>query len=339
MSRTARPTLRVIREDLTSGWSTPYFLRMLDKGEVSALHPFPSLPHPLIARAADSFGEEPQEDHHEGPVRSAGKYNLKEIKDGQWRGGVWAQDEVCWLVVAGLAKGEHKDHDDFYKKVERLSDERASEIFRPTEEDIHLWRREVAATKMSEWDLRVQRLMTDLLERALSVGSSRLEIKHPLPEKLPNTARLLATVELEVKPIREPDYEYDDVLLTIEVADRWLSSDFAWHFIIRALTIVNPPEQDWDRFGNDLSTMAEPGVLAKRLTQLRELNSRQELAQSEPGIVAHFVHKPTLTKHSYKGTATQAACGVIFVPRQDHEALPVCPECENRMKLITLSGK
>ena len=51
-----------------------------------------------------------------GPVVSAQSLEPLEIKIGQWRGGVWLDPGgACWLLIAGLAKGDHEDWDDFYK--------------------------------------------------------------------------------------------------------------------------------------------------------------------------------------------------------------------------------
>lgn len=114
LSRRARPTLRLLREDLGSGWNDPQPLRCLENGDLSSLHPLARLPHPIIAKAAESFGNNPEDDNFVGLILCVHSIELKEIRAEQWRGGVWMDDqEVCWLITAGLAKGGHKDRDDF----------------------------------------------------------------------------------------------------------------------------------------------------------------------------------------------------------------------------------
>lgn len=85
--RRARPTLRVLREDLSSGWTSPAPLRALNEGRVDDLHPLSELPHPLVKKAALSFGAAPADDNFVGPIACAPDHNLLEIKQAQWRGG------------------------------------------------------------------------------------------------------------------------------------------------------------------------------------------------------------------------------------------------------------
>ena len=79
----------------------------MQTGELTSLHPLSALPHPILTKAVSSFGDGPTEDNCVGPIASSTKLRLLEIKVGQWRGGVWHDREldVCWVLVAGLAKG------------------------------------------------------------------------------------------------------------------------------------------------------------------------------------------------------------------------------------------
>jgi hypothetical protein len=99
-SRRARPTIRVLIEDLVDGWSSPYPRRKLDEGDYYALHPLSELPHPIIAKATETFGMVAAEDNPVGPIASSTQLRLMEIKVGQWRGGVWSdpQTGVHWLA-------------------------------------------------------------------------------------------------------------------------------------------------------------------------------------------------------------------------------------------------
>jgi hypothetical protein len=83
---------------------------------------------------------------------------LLEIRASQWRGGIWKDPAtgVHWLVVAGLAKGEHHDRDDFYKRVEREEETGDPTRWLPTPDDERLLKRETAARLITEWELAVQ---------------------------------------------------------------------------------------------------------------------------------------------------------------------------------------
>lgn len=58
-SRRARPTLRLLAEDLTADWGSPRPRRLLDEGQVGELHPLSELPHPIIAKATEAFSGDP----------------------------------------------------------------------------------------------------------------------------------------------------------------------------------------------------------------------------------------------------------------------------------------
>ena len=98
------------------------------------------LAHPIVRKAVGSFGPVAAEYNFIGPIASATTERLLEIKQSQWRGGIWQDTEtgVCWLVVAGLAKGGHQDHDDFYNRVKRANDSFGLKPWLPTEADHRL---------------------------------------------------------------------------------------------------------------------------------------------------------------------------------------------------------
>ncbi len=87
-NRRARPTLRLLTEDLGTGWQSPTPRRLLADGRYDALHPLSELPHPIITKATQSFGAN-ADDNFVGPITSSTNLPLMEIKTGQWRGGVW----------------------------------------------------------------------------------------------------------------------------------------------------------------------------------------------------------------------------------------------------------
>ncbi|MEA4944613.1 MAG: DUF3039 domain-containing protein [Propionicimonas sp.] len=59
--------------------------------------------------------------------------------------------------------------------------------------------------------------------------------------------------------------------------------------------------------------------------------ANNELAESEPGQFAHYTHRQHLAGNTIDGKAVRGLCGVYFVPTQDHDAMPCCPICQERL--------
>lgn len=327
-SRRARPTLRILREDLTAGWESPQPQRCLADAEFTGLHPFCELPHPLIRKAAESFGDDPADDKFVGRIACSTTLLLLEIRAGQWRGGVWIDEEqqVAWLVTGGLAKGGHEDRDDFYVRLGR--DERNGGLGKlvPTEQDKRFLKRETAGRMRTDWELRVQEQVLVALTAVQSGGVTRFSVDHPN-----TTLGRLADVQLEVTPVREKDYNSDDILVTFTTVSCYTGTNLAWDLTTRVLISLHPPEQDWDRYRDIFSNIAEPGTWSARVTKLRQLADGRCLAESEPGRQAHYTHRKHLAQYTVEGEAVRALCGSFFVPTQDHDALPTCPTCTERM--------
>ena len=324
-SRRTRPTIRLLVEDLRDGWSSPYPRRMLDAGDYDALHPLSELPHPIIAKATETFGMVAADDNPVGPIASSTQLRLMEVKVAQWRGGVWVDPEtgVHWLVVAGLAKGGHEDHDDFYMRVAADNAGNAPQRWLPTEPDRRLLKRETAARLITEWELTVQVRVLEALRRVHAGGTDRFTIDHPLPGKVP-----LATLTVTVNPVREPDYESDDIVVEIDPVAQYAGQHLLWQLTVRVLAALNPPQEGWDRYGDTYSNIAEPGSWTARLAELETYVERHELVESEPGQHGHYTHRKHITGSTIEGSAVRALCGVYFVPCRDHTDMPVCPECQ-----------
>ncbi|MDF9716624.1 DUF3039 domain-containing protein [Nocardioides sp. ChNu-153] len=317
----------MLKEDLTSGWDSPVPQRRIAAGQHSELHPVSELPHPIIAKATESFGPDAAHDNYVGPVASAAQLRLLEIKQSQWRGGVWQDDEtgVCWLVVAGLAKGGHQDRDDFYQRVQRENDSGDISDWLPSKDDIRLLKQETAARLMTEWELGVQRLVRDVLRTIHEGGAAQLAVEHPIPGK-----GGLAQVEISVIAVRDDDYVADEVVVEIVPAAGFAWSNLMWQLTARVLNSIDPPEQRWDRYKDTYSNIGEVGAWTERLTALDEHVRSGTLATSAPGSVSHFSHRKHLAGSTIEGTAVRALCGTFFVPTQDHKALPECPTCSQR---------
>lgn len=329
-SRRARPTLRVLKEDLRFGWTDPGPKRALEDDRLTNLLPLSELPHPFIKRAAECFGDDPAEDISEGSIVSATSIPLWEIKYSQWRGGVWIDPEtgVCWLLAAGLAKGNHEDHDDFYMGVERENKSTKLQRWMPNETDVRLLKLETATRLRTQWELDIQQKVLEVLRAIHTGGSDRFEVS--LPHR---SDERLATVQITVDQMREFDREdseaiaTDDVVVEIDPVPQFAGHELLWVMTVRVLCSVSPPEQGWDRFGNTFSNIGEPGEWGRRVDDLERLVANQELQFHEPGRESHYAHREHLSHRTIEGKAVRAMCGVRFVPSSDHEKLPLCPEC------------
>jgi hypothetical protein len=124
------------------------------------------------------------------------------------------------LVVAGLAKGEHQDHDDFYKRVQRENETGDPTRWLPTEDDERLLKRETAARLLTEWELATQAQILSALREVQDGGYIRFEIPHPM-----STEGLLATLILQVTSVREHDYDADETELEISSAPGYVGTD------------------------------------------------------------------------------------------------------------------
>lgn len=326
-NRRARPTLRLLRDDLTDGWAQPWPRRALAVGDLFSLHPVSELPHPIVAKAVECFGANPDDDIHRGVIRESTKLPLLEIRTSQWRGGVWEDHAtgVCWLLIAGLAKGGHEDYEDLYERIKRETAVGGQRRWLPSDEDHRLLRQETAARLLTEWELAVQREVLGALRAVLDGGSTRVEVLHPRPEK-----GMLARLSLAVTPVREQDYECDEIELEVVPAPGYAGSDLLWQLTVQVLICLSPPEQDWDRYKDSYTNIAEPGSWTTRVFELEKLVATGELAESEPGSHSHYTHREHLAGSTVEGHAVRALCGAFFVPRQDHESLPVCQNCEDR---------
>jgi hypothetical protein len=100
MTGQVRPTLRCLRDDL--GLSLP-----------GVDTPLEEISHPLLAKAAERFADDqtPRE-----RIAAIDDQVLFKVKVQRWRGAVWIDDDVAWLVAAG--QREEGSPDDFYASLE-----------------------------------------------------------------------------------------------------------------------------------------------------------------------------------------------------------------------------
>ncbi len=322
--RRARPTLRVLRDDLRDGWEGPRAQPGFTG--LDPLLPLSDLPHPIIAKAAESFSSEPVNDLHEGAIRSATRVSLLEIRRGQWRGAVWIDEGGApWLVAVGLAKGGHADHDGFYEAVKRADESGAVGDWLPTDEDRRQLKREQAAALLPDWELEIPRRTLAALESIATGGEVELTLPHPR-----DSTQSFGSATILVERHQDPDYVREDLFVEFSLEDRFRASGLCWTALTRVLIAISPPETSWDRVGDTFSTVEEIGRTTARIEELREITDRGELVRSRPNDRAHYAHRRNLSDAAIDGIAVRSMCGVYFVQTQDWETLEHCEICEER---------
>lgn len=299
--------------------------------QIDAHSPLSAIDHPIVRKSAESFGTNPADDIHEGPIRGSRRVQLLEVRQSQWRGGVWVDGATGqpWLVAAGLAKGNHQDHDDFYERVKRADESGTTETWLPTDRDRRQLRREEAAALMVRWELGLQAAILTALEKVLGGGETTVTITHPKGGE-PEIGTAIVTVE----PSLDTDYAHDDVLLEIDLSNIHKGSMLGWTATLRLLTTINPIQAAWDRSGNLYSPVPDAGRTSERVKELRALVGADELAVSVPNDLAHYSHRRNLAQPSVEGNGVRSLCGIYFVPTRDHATLPRCAICEERYQAL-----
>ena len=326
--RRARPTLRLVQGELAGTWDDPWPSRCVAEGRLDDLHPLAALPHPLVTKAAKSFGGPDGDSYHE-KIKTVERIVLWEVRAGQWRGAIY-QDEssgVYWLCAAGLAKGDHKDRDDFYEVLGRMDNDEIDALL-PTEDDILHLKRETASARLTQWELDIQQKVHDALITVGSSGSTRIAFDDPLGK------RRFGTVEITTDTFDEPGYLREECVVEFDLEPRYRSTDLGWRMAQRVLISICPPVQGWDRTGDMYSTILDVGGLAARITALKTEIASGKLATLALGDVAHYTHRKHLAENTVEGRAVRALCGVFFVPMQDHARFDPCPECDRVRETI-----
>ncbi|MFI6077685.1 DUF3039 domain-containing protein [Actinoplanes sp. NPDC051343] len=285
------------------------------------------MPHPIVQKARESFGDDPKHDNYVGPVKSCTRFTLLEIKSGQWRGGVWIDSGTgtCWLVAAGLAKGGHQDRDDFYERAERTDKSGEIDKWLPLDADRRQLKRETAARLLTDWELEIQRLVLEALRTVADGGTAAFIVPHPK-----DPAGRFAKFRVAVEQVREPGFEREETVVEIDLENEFRTSNLGWQATMRVLISISPLETSWDRFGDTYSTIDEVGSQALRIDQLQKITDDGLIAQSSPNDKAHYTHRRNLALSSVVGRGVRSMCGVYFVPYQDHGSLPKCSVCEER---------
>lgn len=315
---TARPTIRVLK-DLADKDLDACQARAVKEGRWNDIQPLTALAHPLLSKCRSELGGSAQTNGR--LIAGSGSLRLAEVRYGQWRAGVWTGgDGVRWVVAAGLAKGGHRDHDDFYEVLARQCDSKEGrDLLLPTEADTHLLKRETAARALTEWELKIQACTAGLLDLVAAGKRAHEAVPHPLKPETFAEVGLEATATDGI----------EEIILTLHFVHH-PGSHIASVLERRLLISIAPPEQDWDIAFGTYAAMEEAGHCASRAVQLRTATEEGKLLDPVPGQVAHRSHRRHIGDAAVEGTAVRALCGVFFVPRTDPLALPCCTDCESR---------
>ncbi|OXR39658.1 hypothetical protein B7C42_08273 [Nocardia cerradoensis] len=333
-NRRARPTIRLLSEDLPSGWEDPNCTRAIADRQWDRLRPLAELPHPLLRKAAEMYGPDPVHDPAPRPIERLGSFRLQELRNSQWRAGIWTDPEtgVRWIVAAGLAKGGHQDGDDFYKTLERrVGNEGGASSMLPTARDVELLKTETAAWALTSWYLEIQTRITQALKDIRAIGCIRVDLP-PSPRRQSST---IGQVEIDFEAISDDETPREEFTVTFRLDAAHLTSNWGWRAIQRVLISIAPPVQDWDRHQNIAFVMGDPGHLDRQLRHLSVANEQSVLLAAEHGAVSHYTHAPHIAEASVTGTALRAMCGVVFVPTRDPDRFPVCARCEEEYAALS----
>lgn len=320
-SPAARPTLRLLSQ-LTKGWDDAAQFRAVEDSRWDSIQPLSHLRHPVLIKCRETMESEPNRQI----IGCSGELRLTEIRTSQWRAGVWTDPHgIHWVLSAGLAKGGHLDHEDFYQALERqCSTKDGRTALLPTDEDKVLLARETLARVSTEWELVLQEEITDLLGHAVTNGCARRTFTAPCT-KADEEPKFLAEVELELA-------DEDDVESIVVRYVQRPNPGSPWDSRLeyRLLITLAPPEPDWDvTYPTTYSAMEEHGFSRNRLAALRTLVRDRTLSEPEPLKAAHYAHRPHIGDAAVDGQALRALCGIFFVPQQDAESLPRCSECDS----------
>ncbi|WP_084082768.1 DUF3039 domain-containing protein [Corynebacterium freneyi] len=324
--RRPRPTLRVIREDLTEGWEDPG-IRSLAPNELS---PLADLPHPLLRSISDHCADlDDVREAGKGWIRSTPpEFRLREIRMSQYRAGIWVDDGgTPWICTTGLAKGNHEDYEDFYRVLERTLKNDGARTLRPTDEDRLLLKREWVAETLTKHELRLQREITAALHELTDAngGDRRLQVPNPLheinPEKQPNEK--LFEMQISIA--------FDEKLGSVEITANFVGDvhsqtgrSLKAHALLTIERHENPRVTVYKEF-HEFIIEIEPWL--RHLADLEELNARCQAVDTLPPQSSHFLHKPDIADGTVNGGARRTLCGMFIVPLKDPGDLPVCPKC------------
>ncbi|MGP5247639.1 DUF3039 domain-containing protein [Corynebacterium flavescens] len=313
MHQLPRLTIRCATDDLHLGhWNS--------EGPISG---FPDTgDHEVVSKAATIFPE--TRDKVRAPAKiSSVKPACYKIKIKRSRGAAYIDDSgQVWVVAAGIR--EEGSQKDFYDQFTQLP----SSSWLPTDKDRDLLKKQDLRSSLSAWGLRVWNGLNELVPNSTRKTECTLSVQHPFTDdSAPVCTLKVGVVVVDGEPlgveVRVEDFINVQNAPIIRLA----------HLI--AMSWIHRDEQFWS------ITPAVASITFDEAHCAEEVFAGKFRASSpmlfSPGGVAHRVKHTSaidICDATIEGSPVQALCGQTFVPRQDHQKLNTCEECENVLSVL-----
>lgn len=322
MTLPPRPTIRCAVEELEiNNWtqSGP------DSGFVGEVD------HPIVQKAMQKFPEDRDASKAPKTITNISP-TCYHLKVGRWRGAAYQDaNGQIWIVAAGLRRG--KERDDFYQTFLALDQRGGSESWLPCEEDIELFRKEIAHDALREWERGIWEDFSAELERTRLSQEIVIQVDGQLPgvndfDRM-GTCQRLASSRIRIEAICI-DGETLGIVVRVETLD-W-SKQHPWEKMAlhAVMARIQKGEQYWSvtSDGGVTATVEfDDGfrfedVIAGTFQSLPPISF-------DPGTCAHLVdHGQDPMMCTIEAKPLRALCGQVFVPRQDFQKLPPCETCQ-----------
>lgn len=341
----ARPTIRCLMDELATSVESPEQRAALSSRKIADLGPASlyCIEHPLLAKASDLLCGRNRNELLEHQISSVTDNVWYRVKLGQFRGAAWIGDDgEVWLCAVGLRKAG--DRDDFYEQFQRQC-VNGSDIFLPNETDK---RRQRLETVWGADDKRIALLRFRVIQAVVlavrdSTTQSTLLPTSVDPESLASREGAMLKVTVTVSGDDSPD----ELTLSIEVSDyKGNRPDDVVLEVQRS--IPGLPLNEWEvvpAIGEHSTpcwyTFIDASWVNRLLEELGRLGL-EEFAQSPPDLTdgpngfAHFVVSSGLTEALVDSIAVRAMCKRSFVPGNDPDSRPLCPECATAQRQLEI---
>lgn len=320
-----RPTLRCLHEDLRTDWDNAAHQRGALRTPVDA-PALDQLDHPVVRKAAELFPAGGDSDVERESISGLANPPWWKLKIGRWRAAVYEDRATgqAWVCAAGLRyKGEAKD---FYKSFMERVTSLGPTAFLPSAADHERLRVEWVEKLLDTWEREVHQSSHTALVQAARDGEA-VFFDLPMP-RATETGQALARVSVEVVTYQEGDEGIAEVAVSVSNL-LWEHFRIVQHAELIVLASIDPQEQDWQALHVDNVRSYSLSIDLADLEGLLALSGAdRQPAATVAGTQAHYTHRERLMASTVTGTGVRALCGKFFVPRQDHQLLPACPECD-----------
>jgi hypothetical protein len=233
----------------------------------------------------------------------------------------------AWLCAAGYRRaGEATD---FYKRFMAEVSAKGAGHFLPTDVDKKRHDQELRGRLLDAWDAELQHCARGAVRSVWFGGKEIFEVGSP---RDPREAIARCTVECERDEI--DGLVVVDLVVSIECLDFALLALTQWAEQV-ILTAIDAREQAWASLPAGGTSTASQMLEGEDIHLVEESWASAALpGRAVPGDTAHYAHRNRLTQSSIEGEGVKGLCGTWFVPRQDHEKLPKCSECEAVLRAL-----